>query len=172
MLALAVLVTPQAVSAKARKPYNPVPAGWPKVLSIPRLGVRANIEAIALKRPTDYKAPYKWEDVAWFSQGPRPGDVGHANIFGHLDSTCCPAVFWHLGSLAKGDVVAITYRNGKTLRFRVLWHATYWNQQMPLKFMYGPAKDRGMILMTCAGAFHLDGTGYDHKLIVYTQLIR
>jgi hypothetical protein len=25
--------------------------------------------------------------------------------------------------------------------------------------------------MTCAGAFHLDGTGYDHKLIVYARLV-
>lgn len=172
VLAVAILASPQTTSAKPRsKPYNPVPAGWPRVLMIPRISVRANVEAIALKRGPDFKAPYKWGDVAWYNSGPRPGDRGHANIFGHLDSTCCPAVFWYLKSLVKGNTVGVTYRNGKTLWFRVLWRATYWNRNLPLKFMFGPAKQRGLILMTCAGAFHLDGTGYDHKLLVYAKFI-
>lgn len=148
-----------------------VPPGWPKILSIPRLGISASIEDINLAEATDFKAPYRWNDVAWWDQGFRPGQHGHAAIFGHLDSTCCPAVFWHLKDLRPGDIVTVTYNDGRILRFRVMWQATYANAQLPIDFIYGPAWQRGLVLLTCAGVFHYDGTGYDHKLVVYTRLI-
>jgi hypothetical protein len=40
-----------------------------------------------------------------------------------------------------------------------------------MKFLYGRANDRGLALMTCGGVFHRDGTGYDHKLLVYASLV-
>jgi sortase (surface protein transpeptidase) len=181
LLLLAILATlapsahaavkpPQAV----KKPVVPtvaVPAGWPKVLSIPRFGVRAPVEAIKFNTASDVHAPYKWGDVAWYNRGPRPGERGKATVFGHLDSTCCPAVFWQLHSLRAGDVVQVAYKTGNILRFRVMWQATYWNARMPVKFMFGPTTEHGLTLITCAGIYHRDGTGYDHKLVVYARLI-
>jgi hypothetical protein len=38
--------------------------------------------------------------------------------------------------------------------------------------MYGPTTDHGLMLVTCAGIFHRDGTGYDHRLMVYATLVR
>jgi sortase A len=148
-----------------------VPAGWPKILSIPRFGVRASVESLKFSTTADVKAPYNWGDVAWYNRGPRPGDRGRATIFGHLDSLCCPAVFWQLHSLHAGDVVQVAYKKGKILQFRVLWQGTYLNARMPLKFMFGRTSERGLTLITCAGVFHRDGTGYDHKLVVYSRLI-
>jgi hypothetical protein len=109
--------------------------------------------------------------VAWYSRGARPGDIGRATIFGHLDSYCCPAVFWRLGTLQPGSIVRVTYRGGRSLTFRVLWHQTYLNKDLPLKWLYGPVQERGLALITCAGVFHTDGTGYDHKLMVYARLV-
>jgi hypothetical protein len=37
--------------------------------------------------------------------------------------------------------------------------------------MFGRTHERGLVLVTCAGVFHRDGTGYDHKLIVYARLV-
>jgi hypothetical protein len=168
--ARAAVKAPQPVK-KPAAPVVAVPAGWPKVFSIPRFGVRATVEALKFSTTSDVHAPYKWGDVAWYNRGPRPGDRGRATIFGHLDSTCCPAVFWQLHSLRAGDVVQVTYKNGKTLRFRVMWQGTYLNARMPVKFMFGRTTQHGLTLITCAGIFHRDGTGYDHKLVVYTRLI-
>ena len=163
-----------AVKPQVHKPAAPVvvvPAGWPKTLSIPRFAVRAAVEAVKFTTTADVKAPYKWGDVAWYNRGPRPGERGRATIFGHLDSVCCPAVFWQLHSMHAGDVVQVAYKTGKILKFRVMWQATYLNARMPVKFMFGRTNDHGLSLITCAGVFHRDGTGYDHKLVVYTRLI-
>jgi len=159
-------------SAASKRPVNPVPPGWPKVLAIPKLGVRATVEDIDVRKAADLHAPHLWGDVAWYMRGARPGDIGHAAIFGHLDSYCCPAVFWHLNELNPGDVIQVTYRTGKTLSFRVLWKGVYLNNRLPFKLIYGPARMRALSLLTCAGIFHRDGTGYDHKLMIYTQLVQ
>lgn len=148
-----------------------VPPGWPKVLTIPRFGVKASVEALKFVATADIHAPYKWGDVAWYNRGPRPGDSGRATIFGHLDSFCCPAVFWQLHSLRPGDIVQVAYKTGKLLNFRVMWQGTYLNSKLPLKYMFGNTKEHGLSLITCTGVFHRDGTGYDHKLLVYTRLV-
>jgi sortase (surface protein transpeptidase) len=177
LLLLCVLgtVVPSAQAAVKPSPHKTVavtaPPGWPKILSIPRFGVRAAVESLKFNTISDVKAPYKWADVAWYNRGPRPGDRGRATIFGHLDSVCCPAVFWQLHLLHAGDIVQVAYKTGKLEKFRVMWQGTYLNAHMPVKFMFGRTKEHGLTLITCAGVFHRDGTGYDHKLVVYTRLI-
>ncbi len=148
-----------------------VPGGWPKMIAIPRIKVRAPLESIAFRRPSDVKAPYRWDDAAWYSRGARPGDPGRAIIFGHLDSYCCPAVFWQLSALRYGDTVLVTYPTGRLLTFKVMWQHTYPNSQFPGKWMAGRVRERGLVLITCAGVFHRDGTGYDQKLLVYARLL-
>jgi sortase (surface protein transpeptidase) len=141
------------------------------MLSIPRLAVKAPVEANAFRTVNDLKAPYKWGDVAWYDKGPRPGDAGNADVVGHLDSTCCPAVFYQLKYLKPGDRVQVQYKTGKPLNFRVMWSHVYWDNQLPLKWIFGPNRQRGLVLITCSGVFHYDGTGYDHKLLVFARLI-
>jgi hypothetical protein len=92
-------------------------------------------------------------------------------IFGHLDSFTGPAVFWRLQTLKPGDEVQVSYRNGKQLRFRVIWQHLYLNSHVPSTWLVHPVRQRSLALITCAGVFHRDGTGYDHKLLVYARLI-
>jgi sortase (surface protein transpeptidase) len=149
-----------------------VPAGWPKTLSIPRIGVsRAPVEANTFSTSKDIEAPFKWGDVAWYSRGPRPGDVGRANVVGHLDSYTGPAVFYQLKTLKKGDKILVSYPGGRSLTFQVQWSHLYPNTHLPMQFLYGTTTQRGLALTTCGGTFHRDGTGYDHKLIVYATLV-
>ncbi|HCG03384.1 MAG TPA: hypothetical protein DEV93_22960 [Chloroflexi bacterium] len=148
-----------------------VPAGWPKFVMIPRLNVRAPVESLDLSKSLPTHAPYRWGDVAWYDRGPKPGQLGRANVFGHLDSTCCPAVFWQLKTLKPGDIAEVQYKKGSPLKFKVIWSQNYLNSKLPIKFMFGPASQHGLVLTTCSGVFHTDGTGYDHKLLVYARLI-
>jgi hypothetical protein len=151
---------------------NLVPPGRPLTVMIPKIAVTASLESVPLSSDRDVHAPFKWADAGWFSRGPRPGAVGRAVIFGHLDSTCCPAVFWNLGTLQAGDTVQVRYADGRMLTFRVLWQHIYANSSLPIQWLFGGGKGpRALILFTCAGIFHTDGTGYDHKLVVYARLV-
>lgn len=165
------LSTPGASAARpAPRPVQVLPPGAPRVLSISSIGVQASVEAVALKKPADMKAPYKWGDVAWYSRGPRPGDTGRAQIYGHLDSLCCPAVFWKLKDLTAGDRVSVQYGNGQSVTFKVRWNRVYPDGALPKRFMYARTTERGLLLITCTGVFHRDGTGYDHRQVVYATL--
>lgn len=168
---LLLLWTQGGASAAPGSPVPPVPAGWPQKLVIPKIQVSASVEHLNFLDEANVHAPFRWEDVAWHSKGPRPGQPGHAAIFGHLDSTCCPAVFWHLGQLQPGDEVDVVYRDNKTERFRVMWLHDYLNTALPTDWLFAGKGQRGLVLMTCAGDFHQDGVGYDHKLAVYARLI-
>jgi hypothetical protein len=149
-----------------------VPPGRPQTVLIPKIGVRASLESVPLSSSRDVHAPFRWEDAGWFSRGPRPGAIGRAVIFGHLDSTCCPAVFWSLGTLLAGDLVQVRYGDGRILTFRVLWQHTYADSELPLHWLFGGGRGpRALILFTCAGVFHTDGTGYDHRLVIYARMI-
>jgi sortase (surface protein transpeptidase) len=168
----AVTLGSASASTKPKSPVFTVPSGWPQSLAIPRMGVaKAPVEANPMNAPKDIDAPFKWGDVAWFNRGPKPGEQGRASIYGHLDSYTGPAVFYQLKTLKKGDKVMITYPKGRTLTFVVQWSHLYPNNHLPLKFLYGNTTERGMSLITCGGLFHRDGTGYDHKLVVYTTLV-
>lgn len=158
-------------SAARPKPFA-TPPGWPQVVVVSRLSVVAKIEPVAMTNAADSEAPHLMNDVAWYSRGHRPGERGRAEIFGHLDSTCCPAIFYLLRTMKSGDLVQVRYKTGKPLTFRVRWQATYPRTRLPLSFMYGPTTDRGLMLVTCAGVFHRDGTGYDHRLIVYATRVQ
>jgi hypothetical protein len=147
-----------------------VPAGWPKQLDIPRFGIQAHVESLALNTNQDAQAPYHWNDVAWYNRSPRPGEVGRAVVYGHLDSVCCPAVFYHLRDAKKGDTVRVLYKSGKPLTFRILWTASYVNSKLPDKFMYAATRERGLVMVTCTGVFR-PGLGYDHKFIAYARLV-
>ena len=171
VLSLIGMILSSVASPAHAASSDPVPSGWPQLLSIPRIGVQAPVESLALNGSTDFRAPYRWGDVVWYDRGPRPGDPGRADIFGHLDSFCCPAIFYHLRDLHKGDRVYVVYKSGQVLTFQVLWQAQYLNQRLPLNWMFGRTSDRGITLITCSGVFHRNGIGYDHKLIVYATLV-
>jgi len=148
-----------------------VPSGWPKQLQIPRIRVTASVEDKSLSNVADLHVPSKWDEVAWYDRGPRPGDRGRATIFGHKDSTCCPAVFWRLGELRSGDTLRVIYTGGRTLTFRVLWEKVYQSTRLPMTWLFGHTRDRGLTLMTCAGEFHRDGTDYDKTRVVYARVL-
>jgi hypothetical protein len=161
---------------KPKKSLGPVtvkyvPKGWPVRLVVPKMAVNAPVEDVNMRDPKDAHAPFKWGDVAWHFTGPRPGEAGHAAIFGHLDSYCCPAVFYHLRYLVPGDKIWVMYPNKQPVIFKVIWLHDYLNTQVPLKWMFAVKGQRALILATCSGDFHRDGTGYDHKLVVFSRLI-
>lgn len=40
--------------------------------------------------------PKRFDTVAWYVLGPRPGELGKAVMAGHLDAKTGPAIFWRL----------------------------------------------------------------------------
>lgn len=115
--------------------------------------------------------PKKWEDVAWYKLGPRPGEKGNAAIAGHLDSTTGPAVFWNLKDLQPGDTVAVIDDRGRKIDFKVTKTEIYKADEAPIADIFGPTQATRLNLITCDGTFDRNQKSYDKRLVVFTERV-
>ncbi len=147
---------------------TPTP-GLPVRLRIPAIGVDAFVEPVGLTEDQAMDVPSRWEDVAWFKLGYRPGMTGNAVIAGHLDTnTGAPAVFWDLNKLQPGDEVIVVGDDGVERVFVVEGAEVYPYDQAPVQRIFGPADRPQLNLITCNGAWDREVRNYSHRLVVYT----
>src|SRR3989344_9500143 len=81
-----------------------IPEGLPVRLKIPIIGVDSAIEDALITPDGRMDVPQGSVNVAWFSLGPHPGEVGSAVIGGHFGiRSGVPFVFYNLDKLKVGD---------------------------------------------------------------------
>jgi sortase A len=171
----AALATAEALlsSGQANRsgpPATPTPVpSLPTRLIIPAIGVNAAVEHIGLATDGGMDVPKQWADVAWFDEGPAPGQAGNATIDGHLDSTTAPAVFWRLGALKPGDQVLVVLANEQTIAFNVRAMAHYPYNQAPLQQIFGPSTSINLNLITCGGSWDAFTKNYSERVVAYTS---
>ena len=178
-LSRAVLITMAALTltgaglSLALTTASPAPAPFVR-LSIPAIGVNAPIESVGVRPDGAMETPgqHPWNDVAWYSAGPRPGERGSAVIAGHLDRPGgTPAVFWRLRDLHIGDIVLVVDAHGKTLRFHVTRMLYYPPQAAPVQDIFGNTAGSFLNLTTCAGGWIPPQHQTTLRLVVYTSLV-
>jgi LPXTG-site transpeptidase (sortase) family protein len=165
--------TPVVATKPTDLPGSTPAVGVPLRLLIPRIGVNAPIEDAGITAQGDLATPTKnpWDDVGWYSNGPRPGEQGSAVINGHLDRPGgYPAVFWNLRQLHAGDEVLIVNAQGKSVRFRVARIASYPPQEAPLEDIFSATGGAYLNLITCAGTWIPAQHQTTLRLVVYTTL--
>lgn len=143
----------------------------PVSLSVPAIGLRANLTTLGLNANRTVQVPMFFGVPGWYRLGPSPGQLGSAVILGHVDSYAGPAVFFRLGDLKVGNVVTVTLADHATLHFSVIGVAMYSKSHFPDRLVYGPRPYSALQLVTCGGVFD-DATGhYLSNLVVYTSLV-
>jgi sortase A len=150
---------------------NEIQFGIPIRLNIPKLGVTANVEAVALDIKNNMDVPQKVEDVGWYKLGIKPGEKGNAVIDGHYDDvTGAPVVFYNLISLQVGDPIETVDNNGKKLTFIVQKKANYAYNQFPLLEVFGQSNGKNLNLITCSGTWDKNNKTYADRLVIYSTL--
>ena|GEM_PF-1483521 len=148
------------------------PQGLPVRLKIPSLGVNAAIEDALITRDGRMDVPLGSVNVAWFSLGPAPGQVGSAVIGGHFGiSNGVPFVFYNLNKLQSGDKIYIIDDKSATLAFVVrsiqLFHRT---DDATTVF----TSDDGLAhlnLITCEGVWNRVNDSYPERRVVFTDAL-
>ena len=161
-------VVPRAVSTATPEAASK-PVAAPARLSVPALGVDADVEAVGVDGQGRMGTPSRPEHVGWYRQGAAPGQPGNAVIDGHLDWTSGPAVFWQLHRLRVGDEAFVTGSDGTRLRFVVDSVSTiaYDANVDGLFVTLGPPT---MTLLTCTGAWDRQRATYLQRLVVHLSL--
>lgn len=139
-------------------------------LKIPKIGVDAAIEQVALANDGTMDVPTSPLSVAWFELGSRPGEAGSAVIAGHYGwKEGMPAVFDNLSTLQKGDKVYVEDEKGAVTTFVVREIRTY-NAAADTTAVFTSTDGKSHLnLITCKGAWSEAEKSYSDRLVVFTD---
>ncbi|MFF4807912.1 class F sortase [Micromonospora chersina] len=150
-----------------------LPRSTPTTISIPRIGVQAEIMTLGLNPDGTAQVPPLEQAMkaGWYSPGPSPGEEGNAVIVGHVDSAKLgPAVFFNLGALGKGDTISIAREDGSAVTFTVTEVKSYPKTAFPTELVYGPSATPGLRVVTCGGAFDESSHSYVDNVIAFASM--
>ncbi len=141
----------------------------PVRLLIPGIAVDAVVEARGLDGQRNLETPRDSHEVAWYDQGPRPGQPGNSIINGHVNWWTGSAVFARLGELRPGDEVVVIRQDGSRASFKVssrrILAATARDASL-----FAPSTASTLTLITCAGPWDLRSGSDTERLLVSATL--
>lgn len=141
----------------------------PTMLSIPAIGVHADVIQLGLNSDHTLQVPTDFGQVGWWEGGTPPGGIGPAVLVGHIDSHTGPAVFARLAELQPGDAIDVQGPAG-AMQFRVQRLERHAKTSFPTADVYGPTPAPTLRLITCGGQFDRAARSYVDNLIVYADL--
>lgn len=160
---------PARVHADIGLPVAEATAGpdRPVRVSVPSIKLNAPIVGVGINAKGEMDVPSgRTNNVGWYEYGTVPGGTGSAVLDAHVF-----AAFGDLRYLKPGNDIFITMESGATLHFRVSQAQTYLLKEVPLERLFNEAGGSYLHLITCAGTLTPDRSTYDHRLIVYAELV-
>lgn len=152
-------------------PPPPVPATDPVRITVPAIGVDAQIVAVGLEDDGAMQTP-DFGLAGWYTEGPRPGDTGPAVVVAHVDSRQGPDVFYDLQDLNPGDEITIQQTDGRTARFRVDSPPEQLDKdELPADRIWAPTPQPALRLITCGGEFDESVRHYTDNIIVFASAL-
>lgn len=144
--------------------------GLPMRLEIKSIGVDSLIEYVSTTTKGEMDTPKLLEDVAWFSPGTYPGEVGTAVIAGHSGwINYKTAVFDRLSKIKVGDIVTIKNDNGVNTNFVVSNLKKYNSLGDPTEVFTSNDGKSHLNLITCSGIWDTENKNYKERLVVFTD---
>ena len=138
-------------------------------LLIPRIAVDASIEALGLDQNRALAIPADAKDVAWFDQGPKPGQPGNALINGHVSWWTGSAVFARLAELRPGDRVLVVRGDGTRASFKVTGLRSLPAGARDIS-LFAASQTATVTLITCSGWWNAGLGSYTQRLLVSATL--
>ncbi|MFE3109766.1 class F sortase [Kitasatospora indigofera] len=155
-------LTSPAPTAEAPPAVSP-----PRVLIIPRLGVRAPVDAVGVAGDGSVEVPGDVRRVGWYRYGTAPGaPEGSALLVGHVDSrTQGLGVLARLAEVREGDTIEVG-DDGSTVRYRVVSRRTLLKADLADSGAFRREGPPVLTLVTCTGPFLGASRSYRDNLVV------
>lgn len=144
----------------------------PRVISIPKLGVKARVLSLGVSAENEMLAPKNIYDTGWYNGSAKPGEAGATVINGHVSGPTKPGIFHQIKSLVAGDELMIERGDGTKLSYYVKSVETLPEQKVDmLKLLNSAAPGgSGLNLITCAGKYDSKTHSFADRTIVYAVL--
>ena len=153
---------------------KPSSSTLPSRLIIPSLNIDANVQQVGINVKGNMGTPNNFTDVAWYKPGTIPGEKGSAVMDGHVDNGLALAgVFKKLNTIKVGDDVYVTRADGVKLHFRVVdTQLVPYTDKSANEKVFTQNDAARLNLITCTGEWVPGDKTYDHRLVVYTKLVK
>lgn len=147
-----------------------IPRGLPVRLFIPVIGVDSAIEDALITPDGRMDVPAGSVNVAWFSLGPNPGQVGSAVIGGHFGIwKGVPFVFYNLDKLKVGDKIYILNDKGDTLAFIVRSIGLFDRNDDATNVFTSEDGLAHLNLITCEGIWNRVNDTYPERRVIFAD---
>lgn len=169
-------------------PTDPAPAAAPPVvvsssaaptvadpvgIELPSVGASGRVLPVALDPDGSIQEPdvHRPELGGWYTEGPRPGEVGPAVVIAHVDGDHKPGLFYRLHELTPGAEVRVTRADGSVAVFVVDRVERHPKSAFPTAAVYGDVPGAELRLITCGGVFDRQARNYLDNWIVWAHLV-
>jgi LPXTG-site transpeptidase (sortase) family protein len=144
----------------------------PVRLKIPILRINAPIESVGVTALGAMDVPVSIENVAWFSLGTVPGEIGSAVIGGHYGWKDEKAsAFDDLHQIQVGNLIHVISAAGNVATFEVREIKIYaWDSNANEIFTSTDGKSH-LNLITCAGTWDAKNHTYLKRLVVFADKV-
>ncbi len=162
-------------SVVALSPAMPAPGvvDPPVALSVPALGVSAEVVPVGVRDDGAMEIPRDGARVGWYRWGPEPGDVtGSAVLSGHVSTRAGgPGALLRLAEAAPGDVLEVTTASGDLLAYRVVGVETITKSVLPVDRIFARDVPHRLTVVTCGGPFQPALGSYRDNVVVVAEPI-
>ncbi|WP_256841986.1 class F sortase [Ornithinimicrobium cryptoxanthini] len=151
-----------------------LPASEPVRVSIPSIDVESPLHALGLADDGTLEVPSgeRYDEAAWYSGSPTPGEAGPAVIEGHVTSQgSVPSVFFELGALETGDLVEVEREDGTTATFEVYGAQSFPKDEFPKATVYGNTEGPELRLITCGGTYDPARRAHLDNIVVFARMV-
>ncbi|HVV38995.1 MAG TPA: class F sortase [Candidatus Paceibacterota bacterium] len=144
----------------------------PARITIPALGVDAGVESVGKKVDGSMGTPSKWNTVAWYKPGSKPGGQGNAVFAGHVNNALTTAgVFEHLSQIKIGNRIEVSDAAGQKLVYEVSEINQYSVNGAPTGAIFSTEGSSQIVLITCDGNWDASAHEFDKRLVVVARLL-
>jgi sortase (surface protein transpeptidase) len=165
-----------AAQPDSRTPQQPStrrsgrPPAVPRLLSIPRLGLRMAVVPRGVDDQGAMALPDSASMVGWYRFGPRPLDSAGATVLaGHVDTEAEGAgPLAGLAALRAGDRIAVR-AGGSTVLYRTSSVTRIAKALIDLPSVFSRSGPPRLHLVTCGGAYLPQDGGYQDNVVVVAQ---
>ena len=149
-----------------------LPEGLPVRLKIPSINVDSAVEDAVITPDGRMDVPEGAIDVAWFSLGPKPGEVGSAVIGGHYGvNNKVSFVFYKLNELKIGETINVINDKGEDVAF-VVKSIKSFDQNADSTTVFTSNDGLAHLnLITCEGIWNKVNGTYPSRLVVFADKV-
>ena len=150
---------------------EPAPVTAPVRLKIPRLGVDAPLDDVALEADGSMEIPHDVHRVGWYSPGVMPAEpTGTAVLSGHVNSRAQgPGALSNLKATEPGDRITVVHEDGSESLWQVERRSNYLKTQLPIADIFTRFGDQRLVVITCGGPFDANARSHTENVVVYAR---